>query len=110
MEHWHKAQDKLRRKIVTARGRLPDVTVPDMALEHAAGSAWRSAPTGLRGELTMIRAGRALAALDGDDAVQDTHLRRVACMVLGHRLRRNPLDEAVASTRVNRAVEEIFGA
>jgi magnesium chelatase subunit I len=29
---------------------------------------------------------------------------------LSHRLRRNPLDEASASTRVARAVEELFGA
>jgi len=65
---------------------------------------------GLRGELTLIRAARALAALDGDDAVGDTHLRRVAPMVLSHRLRRNPLDDAGAGTRVARAVEELFGA
>ena len=65
---------------------------------------------GLRGELTLIRAARAVACLDGDKEVTDAHLRRVAPMVLGHRLRRNPLDEAVASTRVTRAVEELFGA
>jgi magnesium chelatase subunit I len=40
--------------------------------------------------------------------VGDAQLRQVAPMVLGHRLRRNPLDEAVASTRVQRAVEEVF--
>jgi magnesium chelatase subunit I len=65
---------------------------------------------GLRGELTLIRTARAVAALDGDDVAGDAHLRRVAGMVLGHRLRRNPLDEAVASTRVARAVEELFAA
>jgi magnesium chelatase subunit I len=31
-------------------------------------------------------------------------------MVLSHRLRRNPLDDSVASTRVTRAIEELFGA
>jgi len=86
------------------------VEVADSALERAARLCMALGTDGLRGELTLIRAARAVAALDGDKAVGDAHLRRVAPMVLGHRLRRNPLDEAVASTRVTRAVEELFGA
>lgn len=109
-ETWKKQQDKIRRRIVDARARLPSVDVPDAALERAARLCMALGTDGLRGELTLIRAGRALAALDGDAVVTDTQLRRVASMVLGHRLRRNPLDEAVASTRVNRAVEELFGS
>jgi magnesium chelatase subunit I len=109
-EHWKKAQDKIRRRIVDARGKLSGVAVPEAALENAARLCMALGTDGLRGELTLIRAARAVACLDGDKEVADTHLRRVAPMVLGHRLRRNPLDEAVASTRVNRAVEELFGA
>ncbi len=109
-ETWKKAQDKLRRRIVEARSRLPSVDVADAALERAARLCMALGTDGLRGELTLIRAARAVASLDGDSAVGDVHLRRVAPMVLGHRLRRNPLDEAVASTRVTRAVEELFGA
>jgi magnesium chelatase subunit I len=109
-EHWKKQQDKTRRRIVDARTRLSGVAVPEVALENAARLCMALGTDGLRGELTLIRAGRAVACLDGDKEVHDSHLRRVAPMVLGHRLRRNPLDEAVASTRVNRAVEELFGA
>jgi magnesium chelatase subunit I len=65
---------------------------------------------GLRGELTLIRAARALAALEGDDAVGDDHIRRVAPPALRHRLRRNVLDDAGSTTRVERAIEELFGA
>ncbi len=110
VETWHKPQEKLRKRIVTARTRLPNVLVPDEALEHAARLCMALGTDGLRGELTLIRAARAVAALDGDTTVGDQHLRRVASMVLSHRLRRNPLDEAVASTRVTRVVEELFGA
>jgi len=110
IQTWEKPQDKLRRRVVNARARLPDVVLPDAALERAARLCMQLGTDGLRGELTLIRAARATASLDGDEAVSDTHLRRVAPMVLGHRLRRNPLDEAVASTRVARAVEELFGA
>ena len=108
-ETWRKPQDKLRRRIVAARSRLPSVTVPDIALERSARLCMALGTDGLRGELTLIRTARAVAALDGDNEVTDRHLRQIAPMVLGHRLRRNPLDDAVASTRVTRAVEELFG-
>ena len=65
---------------------------------------------GLRGDLTLIRAARALAALEGDFEVTDAHLRRVAAPALRHRLRRNPLDDAGSSVRVDRAVVELMGA
>jgi magnesium chelatase subunit I len=106
---WAKPQAQVRRRIVTARSHISSVTVPDAALERAAMLCMQLGTDGLRGELTLIRAARALASLDGDEVVGDTHLRRVAPMALSHRLRRNPLDDSVASTRVARAVEELFG-
>jgi len=64
---------------------------------------------GLRGELTLMRAARALAAIDSDRAVGDSQLRRVAPAALRHRLRRNPLDESGSTARVERALVELFG-
>jgi magnesium chelatase subunit I len=106
---WTKAQVRLRRQIAAARAQLPSVDVPDAALEQAARLCMQLGTDGLRGELTLIRAARALASLDGVTVVGDGQLRRVAAMALGHRLRRNPLDEAAAGSRVARAVEELFG-
>lgn len=54
---------------------------------------------GLRGELTLIRAARALAAYDGDAEVADRHLKAIAPSALRHRLRRNPLDDAFYHAR-----------
>ena len=65
---------------------------------------------GLRGELTLMRAARALAAFEGDRAVGDTHLKRVAAPALRHRLRRNPLEDAGSASRIERAIVERFGA
>jgi magnesium chelatase subunit I len=107
---WKKEDEKVRRRIVDARAALPAVAVPDAALERAAQLCMRLGTDGLRGELTLIRAARALAALDGDVAVGDAQLRRVAPPALRHRLRRDPLDEAGSSARVDRAIEEVFGA
>ncbi len=107
---WAKHDARLRRQIVLARAALPTVGAPDAALESAARLCIRLGTDGLRGELTLIRAARAVAALDGDSVVDDRHIRRVAPAALRHRLRRNPLDDAVATTRVERAIEEILGA
>ena len=109
-EKWKKQEDRLRRQLAAARARLPGVAVPDTAVEQAARLCIMLGTDGLRGELTLIRAARALASLEGDAAVDDAHLRRIAPAALRHRLRRNPLDEAVATTRVERATAELFGA
>ncbi len=107
---WKKDETKLRRKIVEARARLPSIDVPDPALERAARLCIDLGTDGLRGELTLMRAARALASLEGDGIVGDAHLRRVAPAALRHRLRRNPLDDAAATTRVDRAIADLFGA
>ncbi|CAN5905921.1 magnesium chelatase ATPase subunit I [soil metagenome] len=109
-EQWAKAEARVRRQIVTARGRIADVVVPDAALENAARLCMSLGTDGLRGELTLIRAARAFAALEGDAEVNVTHLRRVAPPALRHRLRRNPLDDSGSTVRVDRAVAEVLPA
>jgi magnesium chelatase subunit I len=64
---------------------------------------------GLRGELTLMRAARAKAALSRANATVEDVLA-VAPMALRHRLRRDPLDEAGSKVRVDRAISEIAGA
>jgi magnesium chelatase subunit I len=108
-EQWANLQDAARRKIVAARKKLDAVTVPDAALERAARLCIAVGTDGLRGELTLVRAARALAAHEGAKAVGDAQLRRLAGPALRHRLRRNPLDDSDASVRVARVVAEQFG-
>ena len=106
---WAKHEAKQRKKLVAARDHLPSVVVSDAALERAATLCMTLGTDGLRGELTLMRAARALAALEGAASVTDAHLKRVAPPALRHRLRRNPLDDAGSSVRVDRAVAELFG-
>ncbi len=104
-----KYEAKTRRQILDARSRLAAVSVPDSALESAARLCIGLGTDGLRGELTLMRAARALASLEGQTAVADPHLRRMAPSALRHRLRRNPLDDVGSSVRVERALADQFG-
>jgi magnesium chelatase subunit I len=109
MALWEKQQASLRRRIVAARKRLATVAVSDSTLERAAALCIQLKTDGLRGQLTLMRAARALAAFDGKTATADTHIKRVSAMALRHRLRRNPLDETGSTVRIERAVAEMFG-
>jgi magnesium chelatase subunit I len=107
---WKRADDQLRRRIVGARERLPRLAVDDELLANAARLCMQLGTDGLRAELTLIRAARSLASFEQCDTVGLAHLRRVAPSALRHRLRRDPLDESGSSARVQRALDEVFGA
>jgi magnesium chelatase subunit I len=105
---WASEEQKLRRRIAAARRRVGEIEASDAVLEKAARLCVALGADGLRGELTLLRAARALAAFEGESAVSDVELRRVAPFALGHRLRRNPLDESGSAIRVERAIAETF--
>ncbi|MBE7212220.1 MAG: ATP-binding protein [Gluconacetobacter diazotrophicus] len=98
------AQAVLRERLARARAVLPEVSVPDPVLERAAALCLALNTDGLRGELTLMRAARALAALDGERVVTATLLDALAPSVLRHRLRRDPLDESGSTVRIERAL------
>ncbi len=105
---WQEAEAAVRGRIGAARARLPGVTVPDAVLEQAARLCMALGTDGLRAELTLLRAARALAALEGESQAGEGHLRQVAPSALRHRLRRDPLDESGSTARVARAIAEVF--
>ena len=105
---WRDQDAALRERILAARGRLAAVEAPDAMLRDCAALCLALGSDGVRGELALLRAARALAALDGAPAVERTHLRTVAPSALRHRLRRDPLDEAGSTVRVERAVDEAW--
>jgi magnesium chelatase subunit I len=107
---WKREDDKVKKRISAARALLPDVVVSDAMIEQASRLCMKLGTDGLRGELILIRAARALAALDGQKAVGVVHLRRAAPSALRHRLRRNPLDESGSTVRVERGIAEVLGA
>ena len=108
MAHWRVQDDALRDQILAARAQLPQLTTPNTVLHDCAALCIALGSDGLRGELTLLRAARAMAAFQGDSIVGRGHLRAVAAMSLSHRLRRDPLDEAGSGARVARTVDEVL--
>lgn len=106
---WEAENDRVREQITAARAALSSVTVSEKVLQHAAELCVRLGTDGLRGELTLVRAARVLAALEGSSAVRLEHVWEVAPSALRHRLRRNPLDESGSSARIYRAIQEHAG-
>jgi magnesium chelatase subunit I len=108
MKIWDKEDATIRETMTSARKKLASVKVDDKLLHDASTLCAHLGTDGLRGELTLLRASRAVAALDGKNKVTRDHLKRIAVPALQHRLRRNPLDESSSATRVQRALDELF--
>lgn len=104
------AEAALRASLSDARERLAAIAVPDRILEQAAQLCIELGTDGLRAELTLVRAARALAALKGDDAATFAHLAELAPFALAHRLRRGPLEEAGSEVRIERALKALDAA
>ncbi|GGI81784.1 Mg-protoporphyrin IX chelatase [Polymorphobacter multimanifer] len=104
------AEHKVVDQIAAARKRLPKVEVPDSILELGTRLCQAVGADGLRGELTLLRAARATAALAGKKLVAPHHLASVATLALRHRMRKNVLDDTGSTARIERAVAELVAA
>lgn len=105
---WAEEDEKVLQQIARGQKKLVKIEVPDSVLVDAAGICSAVGVDGLRGELTLMRAARAFAALKGAKVVKRDHLLHVAPMALRHRLRRDVLDESGSTARINRAIAEHF--
>lgn len=106
---WKSEDAKILRQINRAKKALANVKTPEHLLHDTASLCQEVGADGLRGELTLMRAARAYAALHGDDVVTLEHLKAMAPLSLRHRLRRDVLDETGSTSRIERALDELFG-
>jgi magnesium chelatase subunit I len=106
---WEAEETRTRNRILKARRAMPKVAAPDAILRDCAELCIALGSDGLRGELTLLKAARALAAYRGGTEITRTHLRDIAPLALSHRLRRDPLDEAGSGARVARVVDSVLG-
>lgn len=105
-EQFRGADAALAARIAAARDLLPSVRLPEHALLRIAGACAALAIDGVRGDIVTARAACALAALDGVDEVDETHVRRAAALALPHR-RRDPLDGSTPDrAEIERALDD----
>jgi magnesium chelatase subunit D len=101
-------QDRLRRQITRARRTLAAVKVGRAMLRDIARLCSSLKIDGHRGELTVTRAARALAAFEKRRQVTEADVRRVAVMALRHRVRGEPLAEAGSAEQIQEALDQAF--
>ena len=85
-----------------------DINLDDKILSKCAEICIAVGSDGLRGELTLLRALRALCAFNGANKPSLNDIREIAVHTLSHRLRRDPLDDTSSEVRVKRKVNEII--
>jgi len=102
------AQDELRRRIDRACKKFTTVRVERKLLRQIAALCSELKVDGHRGELTIMRSARALAAFAGRRSVTEDDVRRVATMALRHRLHRDPLGEQAGSLKIEQALDKAF--
>jgi len=79
------AMERLTDALVVARAALSGLAWPDAVLHRAASRAQAAAVDGMRADLVMLRAARALAAFEGRGEVGVDDVEAVAELALAHR-------------------------
>lgn len=103
-------QQRLAQRLAQARMDVHDVEVGDRVLDTAVRLCVEAGSVGHRGEVMLIRAARALAALRTRPAVTLADLADAAIPVLRHRIPRDPFEQpTVATARVRNVVAAIVG-
>ena len=106
-EH-QEAQDALKKQIVDAQTRLPDVKL-DFALRVKISEVCGNLDVdGLRGDIVTNRAAKAYAAYNGRDEVTVEDIEEIITLCLRHRLRKDPLESIDSGDKVSSIFEEVF--
>jgi len=90
---WHDEQEALRAQLAAAQRLLPDVRLDDAMLDLISHLCCEFDVASLRADIVLHKTSRALAALDGREAVTPADLRTAAQLVLPHRRRRKPFEQ-----------------
>jgi magnesium chelatase subunit D len=88
IESLQPAEQALRERIAAARERLAGLLITDAQLSVVAAISAEHRLDGIRGDLAIIKAARALAAWEAAPDINEAHIRRAAELALSHRTRR----------------------
>lgn len=106
---YSKAESYLKEKIIRSRYLLQFVILPNKLRDAASQMCQTLNVDGLRADIVLCRAARALAAFQGQKRVTVEHFRRISQLCLRHRLRKDPLEVIDSGSKVDQIFEEHFG-
>lgn len=105
---WAPAEQALSRQIAEARDRLPLVAHTARDLRSIAELTASLEVEGHRGDIVILKAARANAALEGRASISDADIVQAAELALLHRLRRRPFQEGdIEPERLEQKLEEV---
>lgn len=106
---WRAEEAALAEHLRRARAGLDRVRIDARDLRVIAEAGLAAGVDGHRGELALLKAAQANAALEGRDRLSLADLSLAAKLALLHRLRRGPLEEAEAAPAAIEALVESLG-
>ncbi len=83
-------EDSLRAAIVEARARVSSLHITSAHLKMVTAICAEQSLEGIRGDLSIIKSARALAAWEKAAEIGADHIRRATAFALPHRMRRQP--------------------
>ncbi|HEY9752957.1 MAG TPA: magnesium chelatase ATPase subunit I, partial [Coleofasciculaceae cyanobacterium] len=109
LEKYQLQQEALQHQLVNAQKQLKQVTLdPDLRIKISQVCSDLNVD-GLRGDIVVNRAAKALAALEGRSEVTVQDIRRVIVLCLRHRLRKDPLESIDSGYKVEKVFNQVFG-
>ena len=108
LKAWKPEEERQARMLEAAKERLPLVEVTDRMVELAGRLSLSLGAEGHRSDITIIKAAKAMAALDGLDRVTEKELVQAAEMALRHRVRQRGLtDSKFDKKKLRKALDEM---
>jgi magnesium chelatase subunit I len=101
-------QEELRNKILRAKELLPKVKVSNDLRIKISQVCSELNVDGLRGDIVVNRAAKAVTAFDGRTEVTVDDIAKIICLCLRHRLRKDPLESIDSGDKVRIVFEEVF--
>jgi magnesium chelatase subunit I len=90
--------EALRERLTEARKQVHSVVADDSIVKAIVTITTSFGIDGHRADITMLKAAKANAALEGRKEVTKDDIRAVAALVMSHRMRRRPFEEAAFDT------------
>jgi Mg-chelatase subunit ChlI len=109
-EKWEREDRELRDRLVAAREGLPGVDVPEALLESVVAVVAELGVAGHRGDITVLKAAKALAAIKGVGAPDEDCLSDAFRLALPHRLKEDPFEETATGRKRLESVLARMGA